>query len=220
MRYYEAYDGRYRAIHEKNHTWASDCPTPIVAEALARFHISREAPILEIGCGEGRDSIPLLEDGYRLTASDVSREAIRYCRERCSAFRESFRVLDVCREEPGERYAYIFATSVLHMLTEDSDRRAFFGFFRRHLDDGGVGLILTMGNGKDSFCTDASRAFELQERTNNADGIAVTVPATTCRVVNFDTLHREAETAGLHIIESGITESLPDFPSLMYLLVK
>ncbi len=218
--YYKAYDGRYRAIHEKNHTWASDIPTPIVPEILKRYQIAKDAPILEVGCGEGRDSISLLKEGYCLSASDVSKEAIRYCRARYPEFCDRFRVIDACRDALPERYAFLFAASVLHMLTEDDDRMAFFAFCKRHLQPGGKCLILSMGDGTVEFCTDAKDAFLLQERTNNVDGIAVTVPATTCRVVNFETLRREAEGAGLCVLESGITASPPDFPSLLYLVAE
>ena len=34
MEYYEAYDARYRAVHETGVRWFSDAPSPIVAEAM------------------------------------------------------------------------------------------------------------------------------------------------------------------------------------------
>ncbi len=55
--YYKAYDERYKAIHGKNSTWAGEAPTPIGAEILQKYGIAKDASILEIGCGEGRDSI-------------------------------------------------------------------------------------------------------------------------------------------------------------------
>ena len=48
--YYEAYEERYRAIHEKGLRWAGERPTPIVAETAARY-CPPGAAILEIGCG-------------------------------------------------------------------------------------------------------------------------------------------------------------------------
>ncbi len=217
--YYKAYDERYKAIHERNHTWADDTPTPIVLEMLQKYHIAKEAPILEIGCGEGRDSIAVLKENYHLSASDVSPEAIRYCKEKNLEFQSCFKVLDACKNETEEVYDFIFATSVLHMLVEDADRNAFLTFFYNHLSENGKALILTMGDGTTEFSTDTSTAYEMQERTNNASQIAVTVPNTSCRMVSFETLEREIKKAGLTILESGITQSLPDFNSLMYVIV-
>ncbi len=218
--YYNAYDLRYKAIHALDSTWASDTPTPIIAEIIQKYGITKDSSILEIGCGEGRDSAPLLEQGYNLLSSDVSAEAVRFCKEKYAAHCESFRVIDACRDDFCGKFDFIFAASVLHMLTEDGDRSAFLRFIRRNLKENGVALILTMGDGEKEFCTDPSKAFELQERTNNADGIAVTVTNTSCRTVSFATLKREIEENRLHTAEHGITQSPPDFPSLMYAVVR
>ena len=75
-RYYEAYDARYRQIHARGHAWAADVPTPIVAEALARFVPDPAARLLELGCGEGRDARPLLAAGRALTATELSPAAV------------------------------------------------------------------------------------------------------------------------------------------------
>jgi hypothetical protein len=39
-------------------------------------------------------------------------------------------------------------------------------------------------------------------------------------MVSFRTLERELKENGLKIVEEGITESLPDFDSLMYAVVR
>ncbi len=218
--YYKAYDERYKAIHEKNHTWAAETPTPIVIEMLQKYGIAKNAPILEIGCGEGRDSIAILKESYCLTASDVSAEAIRYCKEKFPKFESCFAVVDACQDNLHKKYDFIFATSVLHMLVNDADRKAFLEFFYNHLSESGKALILTMGDGIAEFSTNANTAYEMQERTNNASSIPVIVPNTSCRMVSFETLQNELEQSGLIVLESGITQSLPDFNSLMYVVVK
>lgn len=218
MEYYKAYDARYRAIHRKNAAWAAETPTPIVLEMLETLQIPREAPILEIGCGEGRDSAAVLKAGYALLAGDVSPEAIRFCREKNPGYADCFRVMDACTDHLPERFAFIYATAVLHMLVVDGDRRAFFQFIREHLSEKGKALILTMGDGEQEFATDVTTAFDWQLRTNNAAGIPVTVPNTSCRMVSFATLREELQE--FTILSSGITQSLPDFNSLMYVLIE
>lgn len=218
--YYKAYDERYKAIHKENLTWAAETPTPIVIEMLRKYHIAKDAPILEIGCGEGRDSIAVLKESYCLTASDVSSEAIRYCKAKFPAYQSCFQVIDACRDDPGQRFDFIFATSVLHMLVADADRNTFLKFFYDHLTPKGKALILTMGDGVAEFRSDPNTAYELQERTNNAVQAPVIVPNTSCAMVSFATLEKELAKAGLTVLESGITQSLPDFNSLMYAVVE
>lgn len=50
-KYYEAYNDRYRQVHEAGLQWFTQSPTPIVAEVMERFRISSSARVLKIGCG-------------------------------------------------------------------------------------------------------------------------------------------------------------------------
>ena len=59
-KYYQAYDKRYRQIHNLKLQWSSDVVTPILQELIVQFGIRKTDKILEIGCGEGRDALWLL----------------------------------------------------------------------------------------------------------------------------------------------------------------
>ena len=74
--YDDACDKRYQIIHKKGYSWSSDTPTPVVLNTLQKYSVSKDSFILEIGCGEGRDAFPLLENGYDVLATDISSEAI------------------------------------------------------------------------------------------------------------------------------------------------
>ena len=215
--YYEAYEDRYQTIHALGHAWSSDRPTPIVGEILERYGLSRTDPLLELGCGEGRDAIPLLREGWDLLATDLSPEAVRWCQGLAPEYAERFRVLDCLGGELPERYAFIYAVAVLHMLTEDEDRARFFDFLRAHLAEDGIALVCTMGDGERELRSDPAKAFDPAEREHPAG--PVTVAATSCRMVSFETLKREIEGAGLRILETGLTEAPPDFNCLMYAVI-
>lgn len=219
-KYYEAYDDRYRQIHGQNLQWFYDNPTPIVLESITELGISSEQTILELGCGEGRDAYPLLKLGYRLTATDISPAAITYAQLKWPEFANRFAILDCVAGESSERYDFIYAVAVLHMLVEDEDRNAFFSFIRKHLNRNGAALICTMGNGLVERKTDTEKAFELQKRTHEQTGKEVMIASTTCRMVSFDTLHRELAQNGLKVMKEGITSAQPDFTELMYVVVK
>ncbi len=218
MKYYKAYDERYRQIHEKGLSWASDESTPIVLDFLGKYGIGKRDSILEIGCGEGRDSFAVLDQGYELTATDVSAEAISYCRGKRPDLANSFKVLDCLAGDISERFKAIFSVAVIHMLVIDSDRDAFYSFIRKHLTNDGLGLVCSMGDGVTEFSTDISEAFDLKERLHKEK--KVMVAGTSCRKVSSETFAKEIPRNGLVIVEQGLTEALPDFDSLLYAVVR
>ena len=219
-RYYEAYDDRYRQVHGENLQWFMDGPSPIVGEVMERFGIGKDSSILEIGCGEGRDGAFLMARGYDVLATDVSEAAIRYARKKFPAFSRRFGVLDCLKGSLTEKYDFIYAVAVVHMLVEDEDRAGFYRFLRNHLAPGGVALIGTMGNGETERRTDVSGAFRLQERIHEQSGRRVKIAATSCRMVGWPSLRRELTENGLRLAEWGMTAIEPDFPQMMYAVVK
>lgn len=80
-KYYAAYEERYKTAHANGVSWSSKASTPVVMEVIDRYKINRQHRMLEIGCGEGRDSKTVLEHGFSLMATDISREAVAYCRQ-------------------------------------------------------------------------------------------------------------------------------------------
>jgi len=219
-KYYEAYDDRYRQIHEQNLQWFYDDPTPIVMETIKDFGINYDHAILELGCGEGRDAYPLLKGGYNLLATDISPAAIRFVQKKWPELVDNFSVLDcVCGEIP-QKFHFIYAVAVIHMLVEDEDRNRFYTFVRNHLSPDGIALICTMGDGKMERKTDPGIAFDLQERTHEQSGKKVRIASTSCRMVSFETFRGELQHNGLEILKEGITSALPDFSELMYVVVR
>ena len=219
-KYYEAYDDRYRQIHAKNLQWFCDSPTPIVPETIREFGVRQDHTFLELGCGEGRDAWPLLRAGYHLLATDISAAVIHYAQNKWPEFSEQFAVLDCVAGDLPEKFDFIYAVAVLHMLVEDADRDRFYGFIREHLNPDGIALICTMGDGETEWQTDICTAFDLQLRTHEQTGKEVQIAATSCRMVDFDTFHTELKRNSLQILKEGITKAPPDFPVLMYVVVK
>ena len=216
-KYYAAYDERYKTAHRKGVRWASTVCTPIVMDIIRRYHIQPEYDLLELGCGEGRDAKVVLESGLRLTATDISREAISFCQKNMPAYVRNFSVLDCLSCELDSSFDFIYAVAVVHMLVPDADRDGFYRFIRRHLKPSGLALICTMGNGETEYASDVSEAFALREREHPSG--PVRVASTSCRMVSFPAFREELTAADLRIAEEGIASSPPDFDSLMYALV-
>ena len=217
-KYYEAYDDRYRQVHGENLQWFADGPSSIVGEIIDRFSIGGR--MLEIGCGEGRDGGWLMERGFDVLATDVSPAAIDYARKRFPQFADRFRVLDCLTEGMGEKFDFIYAVAVVHMLVPDADRDGFYRFIRSHLAPGGKALICSMGNGQWQRQSDISMAFDIQERIHEPTGQTVRIAGTSCRMVDWGSFLGEISRNGLTVMEQGITAVEPDFPQMMYALVE
>lgn len=216
--YYKAYEDRYKTIHQKGASWFSNTPTPIVMELLEKYGISLSSSILEIGCGEGRDAKALLEKGYCLKATDVSPEAISYCKAAFPEHISNFQTLDCLKDHHPFSYTFIYSVAVIHMLVPSKDRTDFYQFIYQHLTENGLSLICTMGDGKIERETDIRNAFRVKEREHSSGSIPVS--STSCKMVSFSTFEKELKENHFTIIEKGLTESFPDFPILMYALVK
>lgn len=216
--YYEAYDERYKTAHQNGLSWSSDQCTPIVMKTIDKYGINKSEGILEIGCGEGRDAKVLLKSGYKLTATDISPEAIRYCKSNMPEYQNCFSILNCINGEHQFKYKFIYAVAVIHMLVLDEDRRKFYQFIEKHLTNDGVALICTMGDGISEIRSDISKAFEIQIRKHETGEMAVA--GTSCRMISFKTFESEIGSNNLYILEKGITESLPDFNSLMFAVVR
>lgn len=205
MKYYEAYDQRYQQVHERGLEWFGSQPTHIVGEALARLGLPKDAPVLEIGCGEGNDAAFLLEKGCNVTATDVSPAAIAHCRAKYPQWAERFSVLDCLKDEMVACYDFIYAVAVLHMLVPDEDRQGLLTFIRDHLTEEGAGLVVVMGDGEISRATDIASAFDLQERTHQQSGQKMLLTSTSCRIVTREEFRQEIGRAGFEIAEMGNT---------------
>lgn len=220
-KYYEAYEKRYRQVHEQSLSWSSDKNSPIVADTLKKYVKADKPRILDVGCGEGRDCLYLMKQGYDVQAIDISEEAIRYCRLRAGAeYENRFRVLDVCRSGLEGRFDFIYSVATLHMLVLQQDRERYLSFIKNHLSKGGYALILSMGDGVMESESNIDEAFEDKTRVHQETGKELSIASTSCKMVNFDTLRKELHGAGFSVEEDGLTEAPPDFPVIMYAVVR
>lgn len=218
--YYEAYDDRYRQVHRENLEWFSRNPSPIVGQVMEQFGVGSESKILELGCGEGRDAIALLERGFDVLATDISPEAIAHCRRIAPTFSDHFQVLDCIGGKLNRQFDFIYAVAVIHMLVDDGHRKGFYQFIRNHLKDGGIALICTMGDGEIQRKSDITNAFSLQERTHEQSGKTLHIASTSCRMVDFPTFRTELARNGLTVLQEGQTAIEPDFTEMMYAVVR
>ena len=106
------------------------------------------------------------------------------------------------------------------MLVLDEDRAGFYRFFRDQLAEDGIGLICTMGDGTMECSSNIATAFDLQEREHMPTGKSLMLAGTSCRMGCFETFLEELNSGSLTVLKQGITAVEPDFPVMMYAVVK
>lgn len=184
--YYKAYEKRYKQVHKENMLWAPILNTPDVIKFIMDYKITKKDRMLDLGCGEGRDAIYLLDKGYNVLAIDYSKSAINICNKLSNnKYIKSFRSLDILEDILDEKFKYIYSIAVLHMFVLDEHRNKYFSFIRSHLEDDGRCLLCVIGNGKQNYKSDIKEAFTNTERTIMNNNTKINVATTSCKIVDW-----------------------------------
>ena len=161
--YYKAYEKRYKQVYKENMLWSSRLPTPDVIKFVENYQASKDDKILDLGCGEGRDSIYLLEKGYNVLAVDYSLSVIDMCNKLSNnKYKKHFRQFDIIEDEIEKKFKYIYSIAVLHMFVLREHRNKFLSFIRTHLADNGRCLLCVFGNGKQDYTTILKKHLKIQ----------------------------------------------------------
>lgn len=223
-KYYNAYDNRYKRIHEDDLLWFSKDPTPELIEWIKHYNIPIKDEICEVGCGEGRDALFLAGQGYKITGIDISEEGIGKCKELSKE-----RNLDIewivgdalhLGEKFYRNYNWIYSIGTLHMLVEDEDRKQFLKAIYSLLKPKGKFLLISMGDGETEKKSDISTAFELEKRTHMLSGKTYEVAGTSYRAINWENHKKELEEAGFTIEKIMSTENDEYFKCMTLYLTK
>lgn len=109
-------------------------------------------PVLDLGCGTGRISLPLARAGHRMTGVDLAEPMLRRARRRRrglppeAAIRLRFARQDIVRLQLPCRYrAAILAFSTLNMVLGADNRSSALVRIARHLEPGGL-LVVDLAN--------------------------------------------------------------------------
>ena len=97
-------------------------PSNFASEVVSR--LKPEAHILELGCGDGRDSLYFLKNGFRVTAVDASDVAIDNLNRITANDKKAMFVCDdfvKCQALYQMRYDCIYSRFTLHAITEEQE---------------------------------------------------------------------------------------------------
>lgn len=219
--YYKAYDKRYRQTYENNSLWEISERTKEVIDTLKKYKITKNSNILELGCGEGRDAIYLLDNGYNVLGVDYSFTVIDKCNELTNyKYVNNFKQLDLIENSLNEKFDFIYSVAVIHMFVLDEHRNKFYNFIYDHLKDNGIALIISMGDGALEINSDLEKAFDDTKRVNINTNKEIMVASTSCRVKKIDEMKKEIQLNNLEILEEKIIDDVPSFNKCMLFIVK
>ncbi|MDH6132289.1 ubiquinone/menaquinone biosynthesis C-methylase UbiE [Kitasatospora sp. MAA4] len=127
--YYFGYEDRYRTVYENGaHLWESEEPNASLLQMMQERPDVFSGHIIDLGCGEGRDSLYLLSQGHTVVSVDVSHSALDRARERATAANldaSGFMERDIIYLRGFDENSFDLAMNMgcLHMLV-DEDQRA------------------------------------------------------------------------------------------------
>lgn len=207
MKYYNAYEERYKVIHEKKLTWFPKDATPEIEVWLDFYSVSKQDAICEVGCGEGRDVLNLISKGYQVTGIDLSESAIKKCRslekELDLPTEISWKVVDMAQNDDllVGHFDYIYSIATLHMLVNQVDRLQFLKNINSMLKPGGKLLLVNKGDGDTFFSTGTEKAFDMEERQHYQTGENIEVAATSFHSLKWTDHLEEFKNTGFKVVK-------------------
>ncbi|MQS15349.1 methyltransferase domain-containing protein [Streptomyces kaniharaensis] len=129
------------------------------------------ASILELGCGVGRMTHPLVDRGFAVTAVDESAEMLARVREGVRTVRSPIERLDL-----GERFDVVMLASFLVHAGDAAVRQGLLETCRRHVADDGCVLVQREGEGshvrvpRESRLAGTDGLVRVVSSTPNGDG--------------------------------------------------
>ena len=95
--------------------------TPFARDVLK--YTKKNKSLIELGCGNGRDSVYFSKNGLKVIGIDQCKEEINYLNNKYSSDNLSFQQGDFTRMSKKNSYDYIYSRFTLHAVDEDAENR-------------------------------------------------------------------------------------------------
>lgn len=145
----------YRAKPLDSFSWYQPVPKPSLA-LIAAMNLPKDAPILDVGGGDGLLVDHLLEAGYTdVTVLDISSKALERARERLGekASRAEWIVADVTSFASKRVYALWHDRATFHFLTSPEDQEAYLKAMRLGTQEDARAIVATFSSRGPTTCS-------------------------------------------------------------------
>lgn len=131
----EYYDYRYR----ENMSYWGKQPSSMARIFFQRFPPTGGQALIEIGSGQGRDSIFFAQNGYQVTGFDFSAEGVKKSIARASELNLSidFFQMDINEYRLERSFDVVFASGALHYIPQDV-RNEIISNYKQFTNPGGL----------------------------------------------------------------------------------
>lgn len=129
------YEKRYQ---EEGYYWGLE-PNQLCYDIMRLKPPTKQLKVLDIGCGEGKDSVFLARNGYIVTAMDATDSGIekgKQLADNCGVSVEFFKA-DITDFRLKENYDIIFCSGVMHFVKPDY-RNDIFQNLKEHTNLNGI----------------------------------------------------------------------------------
>lgn len=145
--YYFGYEERYKKVYDIGaDLWETGKPNKSLLKAFRKFPNIFKGKVIDLGCGEGRDTIFLYQQNIDIQGIDISHSAIEKAKEKIGNFNEeksifsTGNVLYLNRYE-DDTFDLAMNMGCLHMINKNSDRLCHLQNVSRILKTGGYFLV-------------------------------------------------------------------------------
>lgn len=101
-------------------------PNPVEPSTFARFTSGFLHPgnsLIELGCGNGRDSVFFAQNNLNVTAIDQVESEMDYLNHKYSLYNLDFKADDFTRLNSDKSYDYVYSRFTLHSINEEAESR-------------------------------------------------------------------------------------------------
>lgn len=101
-------------------------PNPVEPSTFARFTSGFLHPgnsLIELGCGNGRDSVFFAQNNLNVTAIDQVESEMDYLNHKYSLYNLDFKADDFTRLTSDKSYDYVYSRFTLHSINEEAESR-------------------------------------------------------------------------------------------------
>ncbi|MGN1322206.1 MAG: class I SAM-dependent methyltransferase [Methanosphaera sp.] len=101
-------------------------PNPVEPSTFARFTSGFLHPgnsLIELGCGNGRDSVFFAQNNLNVTAIDQVESEMDYLNHKYSLYNLDFKSDDFTRLNSDKSYDYVYSRFTLHSINEEAEAR-------------------------------------------------------------------------------------------------
>ena len=134
----------YNQRYDKSDLYWGDKPSSMAYRILESKPPTSQLCLLDIGCGEGKDSVFFARNGYKVSAFDAANIGIVKAREVSSKLNLEidFHVSDINEYKPDQTFDVIFSSGTLQYLKPNL-RKPFIDSLKNRTADEGIHVLHT-----------------------------------------------------------------------------